>query len=59
MNMSVMLWTWAGLSVLCLAAAALVVVAEVRIEDPDASQLAGFGGPEQTPISAASERLPR
>lgn len=59
MNMSAMLWIWAGVSVLSLAAAALVVAAEVKIDDPDGSQLAKFCGFEPTSVSAASQRFPQ
>jgi hypothetical protein len=52
MNISVMLWIWAGLAVLSVVAAALIVVAEVRIADPDTRELAQFCKSEHTSTSA-------
>jgi hypothetical protein len=47
------LWTWAGLVVLSLVAAVLIVVAELRIEDSEASKLEKLPESGHTSISAA------
>jgi hypothetical protein len=52
MSISVMLWIWAGMAVLSVAAAALIVLAELKIADPDTSKLAQSCKPERTSISA-------
>jgi len=55
------LWIWAGLVVLSFVAAVLVVVAELRIEDSDASKLEKLRASEHTATSAeagASRREP-